>query len=111
MLEIKEVTVIGAGVMGARIAAHICNSGIPTNLMDIVSTKEENRSALAEKAVKVMLKEEPAPFMSKKNAKLLKTGNIEDNIQWLNNCDWVIEAITERSEVKKNLYLLPSRFE
>ena len=71
MSSFNNVTVIGAGVMGARIAAHLCNAGISTNLLDIVPDKNKNKNIISENALKVMLKEEPAPFMSKKASKLL----------------------------------------
>ena len=83
MSSFKNVTVIGAGVMGARIAAHLCNAGISTNLLDIVPDKNKNKNIVSENALKVMLKEEPAPFMSKKASKLLNIGNLEDNLNFI----------------------------
>lgn len=104
MSSFKNVTVIGAGVMGARIAAHLCNAGISTNLLDIVPDKNKNKNIVSENALKVMLKEEPAPFMSKKASKLLNIGNLEDNLNFIEKSDWVIEAIVENLDIKKNLY-------
>ena len=104
MTSINKVTVIGAGVMGARIAAHLCNAGISTNLIDIVPKDNKNRNQISQNALRVMLKEEPAPFMSKRAVKLLTIGNIEDNLDFIKNSDWVIEAIVENLEIKKNLY-------
>lgn len=103
-MEIKKVAVIGAGVMGAGIAAHISNAGIPVVLLDIVPEGADNRSAIAEGAVAKMLKTQPAPFMHKKNARLITTGNIEDNLDLLADCDWIIEAVIERLDIKQNLY-------
>ncbi len=104
MAEIKKAAVIGAGVMGASIAAHITNAGIPVVLLDIVPKDGENRNAIAEGAVAKMLKTDPAPFMSKRNASLVTTGNIEDNLDLLGECDWIVEAIIERLDLKQDLY-------
>ncbi len=104
MAEIKKAAVIGAGVMGAGIAAHITNAGIPVVLLDIVPKDGNNRNAIAEGAVAKMLKTEPAPFMSTRNAKMITTGNIEDNLDLLADCDWIVEAIIERLDIKQDLY-------
>ena len=101
---IKKVCVIGAGTMGAGIAAQIANAGVPVLLLDIVPKDGDNRSAIAEGAVAKMLKTEPAPFMSKRAAKLVETGNIEDDLGKVAECDWVVEAIIERLDIKQNLY-------
>ncbi len=103
-MKIKKVAVIGAGVMGAGIAAHITNAGIPVVLLDIVPEGADNRNMIAEGAVQKMLKVEPAPFMHKRNARLITTGNIEDNLDLLADCDWIIEAVIERLDVKQALY-------
>lgn len=103
-MEINKVAVIGAGVMGAGIAAHITNAGIPVVLLDIVPQGGGNRSAIAEGAVQKMLKTQPAPFMHKRNARLLTTGNIEDHLELLAECDWIIEAVIERLDIKQELY-------
>ena len=63
MATIKKVAVIGAGVMGAAIAAHVANAGVPVLLLDVVAKDNPNRNALAEAAVERMLKMDPAPFM------------------------------------------------
>jgi len=104
MSTIKKVAVIGAGVMGAGIAAHVANAGVPVVLLDIVPKGNANRSAIAESAVEKMLKQDPAPFMSKSAAKLVTTGNIEDHLDLLRDCDWIIEAVLERLDVKHDLY-------
>jgi len=103
-MEIKKVAVIGAGVMGAGIAAHISNAGIPVVLLDIVPEGADNRNVIAEGAVAKMLKTQPAPFMHKKNARLITTGNIEDDLELLADCDWIIEAVIERLDIKQDLY-------
>lgn len=104
MTTIKQVAVIGAGVMGAGIAAHIANSGTPVLLLDIVPEGAKNRNAVAEGAVAKMLKTDPAPFMSKRVAKLITCGNIEDDLDKIAKCDWVIEAVIERLDIKQDLY-------
>ena len=104
MAEIKKVGVIGAGVMGAGIAAHITNAGVPVVLLDIVPEGAENRNALAEDAVKKLLKADPAAFMHERNAKLITTGNIEDHLDRVADCDWIIEAVIEKLDAKHAIY-------
>lgn len=101
---IKKVCVIGGGTMGAGIAAQVANAGVPVLLLDIVPKDGANRNAVAEGAVAKMLKTEPAPFMSKAAAKLVETGNIEDHLEKIAECDWVIEAVIERLDIKQRLY-------
>jgi len=101
--QIKKVCVIGAGVMGAGIAAQAANAGVPVLLLDIVRDPA-NRNAVAEGAVAKMLKTDPAPFMSSKAAKLIEAGNIEDDLGKVADCDWIIEAVVERLDIKHDLY-------
>ncbi|MDF0489591.1 3-hydroxyacyl-CoA dehydrogenase NAD-binding domain-containing protein [Sphingomonas sp. H39-1-10] len=100
---IKKVCVIGAGTMGAGIAAQVANAGIPVLLLDIVRDPAD-RNAVAAGAVAKMLKTEPAPFMSKAAAKLVEVGNIEDDLARVAECDWIVEAIVERLDLKQQLY-------
>lgn len=100
---IKKVCVIGAGTMGAGIAAQVANAGIPVLLLDIVRD-ENDRNAVANGAVAKMLKTSPAPFMNKRAAGLVETGNIEDDLGKVAECDWVVEAIIEKLEIKQELY-------
>jgi 3-hydroxyacyl-CoA dehydrogenase len=105
-MNIEKVAVIGAGVMGASIAAHISNAGIPVYLLDIVpdTTTEgtaKNRNVIAETALQKLLKANPAPLMHKKNARLITTGNIDDHLGLLSEVDWVIEAVIEDLGIKK----------
>ncbi len=102
--EIKKVAVIGAGVMGAAIAAHVANAGVPVLLLDIVPKGATNRNALAEGAVEKMLKTKPAPFMHSSAAKLVTTGNTEDDLAKLADVDWICEAVIENLEIKRDLY-------
>lgn len=100
---IRKVCVIGAGTMGAGIAAQVANAGVPVLLLDIVRDPED-RNSVARGAVERMLKTDPAPFMGKRAAKLVEVGNIEDDLGRIAECDWVVEAIIERLDLKQDLY-------
>ncbi|MGN6122641.1 MAG: 3-hydroxyacyl-CoA dehydrogenase family protein, partial [Sphingomonas oligoaromativorans] len=102
--EIKKVCVIGSGTMGAGIAAQVANAGVPVLLLDIVPKEGSDRDAIAKGAVAKMLKTDPAPFMSKRAAKLVETGNIDDHLDKAGECDWIVEAIVERLDIKQSLY-------
>ena len=104
MMEIKKVAVFGAGVMGAGIAAQIANAGVPVVLLDIAAEDGGNRSAIAEEALGKLLKTDPAPLMHKLGARLITTGNIDDDIGLIADCDWIVEAIIERVDLKQGLY-------
>jgi len=103
-MEIKRAAVIGAGVMGSGIAAHIANAGIPVLLLDIVPKDAADRSMIAKGAIEKMLKADPAPFMSKDAARLVTPGNTEDDLAQLAEVDWIIEAVIEKIEIKHDLY-------
>jgi 3-hydroxyacyl-CoA dehydrogenase len=109
--KVERAAVIGAGVMGAGIAAHLANVGIPTMLLDIVppnaqsSRDHEARSCIAASGIERQLKAKPAPgFYSKRNAALVTPGNIEDDLPRLSSVDLVIEAVFERLDIKRDLY-------
>jgi len=104
MTAIKKVGVIGAGVMGSGIAAHVANAGVPVVLLDIVPQGANDRNALAAGALAKMAKQSPAPFMSSRAQKLVTPGNLEDDLDKLKDCDWICEAIIERVDLKQNLY-------
>jgi 3-hydroxyacyl-CoA dehydrogenase len=103
MSGVSKVCVIGAGTMGAGIAAQVANAGVPVLLLDMV-TEGPDRSVVARKALEKLGKAEPAAFMSKAAAKLVEVGNIEDDLAKVADCDWVIEAIIEKIEAKQALY-------
>ena len=103
-MAIETVAVIGAGVMGAAIAAHVANAGTRVLLLDIVPEGATDRNALAAGAVARMLKADPAPFMGAKAARLVAPGNLEDDLGRLAEADWIIEAVVERLDVKQALY-------
>jgi 3-hydroxyacyl-CoA dehydrogenase len=104
MTKIAKVGVLGSGVMGGAIAAHIANAGVPVLLLDIVPEGVENRNALAEGAVARMVKTSPPPFMHRRNARLITAGNLEDDLDKLADCDWIVEAVLEDPAVKHDLY-------
>ena len=103
-MAIEKAAVIGAGLMGGGIAAHIANAGHDVVLLDIVPAGGGNRNALAEGAVARMLKTEPAPFMAKADARRIATGNIEDHLHLLGDADWIVEAVIERVDAKQAIY-------
>jgi 3-hydroxyacyl-CoA dehydrogenase len=116
--KIQKVAVLGSGVMGSGIAAHLANIGIPTLLLDIVPnelSKEEEAKGLtldskvvknrfAAGALQKLLKQKPAPLSSKKNLALITPGNFEDDLDKLKDVDWIIEVIVEKLEIKKSLF-------
>ena len=103
-MTIKKVAVIGAGVMGSGIAAQIANAGVPVVLLDIVPKDAEDRNVIAKGAIAKMLKVDPAPFMSKRNAKLIEVGNLEDDLEKLSECDWIVEVVLEDLNIKHATY-------
>lgn len=104
MTTIKKIAVIGSGVMGSGIAAHVAASGTPVILLDIVPAGAENRNILSEKAVEKQLSGKPSGFAHPKLVKLVTVGNLEDNLDMLADCDWIIEAVLERIDVKQDVY-------
>ncbi|MDE1916535.1 MAG: 3-hydroxyacyl-CoA dehydrogenase [Sphingomonadales bacterium] len=103
MAAFGKVCVIGAGTMGAGIAAQVANAGVKVLLLDIVRDPAD-RNGVARGAVERLSKANPAAFMSKAAAKLVEVGNTEDDLARVAECDWVIEAIVEKIELKHALY-------
>jgi 3-hydroxyacyl-CoA dehydrogenase len=100
----NNITVIGSGLMGSAIAAHLANAGCKVNLLDITDKKHENKNHLADLALKKLTKIKPSPLTLKSNLKLIKTGNLDENLDVINESEWVIEVIIENLEIKKDLY-------
>lgn len=100
---IKKVAVLGAGVMGAQIAAHCVNAGIETLLFDLAA-KEGPANGLINKAIANLVKLKPAPLGTPETGSLLQARNYEENLPDLLSCDLVIEAIAERLDWKEALY-------
>jgi 3-hydroxyacyl-CoA dehydrogenase len=103
-MNIENIAVIGAGVMGSAIAAQAANAGVPVLLLDIVPKDAADRNAIAANAVKKLLETDPPPLMHPKNARLIAPGNIEDHRDRLAGADWIIEAVVERRDIKQQLY-------
>ena len=99
----KKIAVLGSGVMGSGIAAHIANAGFEVLLLDIVP-KEGGRSSLAEKGIEKQLANKPSGFVHKSRAKLVTCGNMEDDLSKLKECDWIIEVVLEKLSVKQDVY-------
>ena len=95
--KIEKAAVLGAGVMGAQIAGHLANAGIPSLLFDI-------NQELAEKGLETLTTLKPAPLFDKKNTGLVKPCNYDDHMEQLNEADWVLEAVAEKIEIKHKVY-------
>ncbi|HWP58969.1 MAG TPA: 3-hydroxyacyl-CoA dehydrogenase NAD-binding domain-containing protein [Candidatus Acidoferrales bacterium] len=104
MREMTATAVVGAGVMGSAIAAHLANAGFPVVLLDIVPAGATDRNILARRAIERLLKSDPPAFMHRKAASLIRPGNIADNIGSLRESDWIVEAVVEDSAIKRALY-------
>ena len=118
MMRIEKAAVLGAGTMGAQIAAHLANAGVPTLLLDIAPrelTPDEQakglsldsrpvRNRIASAGFEAAKKAKPAAFFTSETAALVSVGNFEDDLAKLKNCDLIIEAVVENLEIKKSLY-------
>ncbi len=118
MQDFKKIAVIGAGVMGSTIAAHLANAGMDVLLLDIVPKElsEEDKKAgltmedkrfrnkFAQMGLERALKSKPAAFYLPEYAKLIEIGNLEDDISKLKECDWIIEVVIENMDIKKQLF-------
>ncbi|MCW8818398.1 MAG: 3-hydroxyacyl-CoA dehydrogenase NAD-binding domain-containing protein [Ignavibacteriaceae bacterium] len=116
--KINEVAVLGSGVMGSRIAAHFANIGCKVYLLDIVPkelNESENkkglslqdpafRNRIANENLQNVLKAKPSPIYRKDFASRITTGNFEDNMNWLSDADWIIEAVVENLDIKKKVF-------
>ncbi len=102
--EIKKVAVLGAGVMGQGIAAHLANAGIPSVLFDIVPQDAEPRTKLAIDGIANAQKLKPAAFYTKKDAAMITPANYEDNAALLAECDMIIEVVIENLNIKKKVF-------
>jgi 3-hydroxyacyl-CoA dehydrogenase len=116
--QIKKAAVLGSGVMGSGIAAHLANIGIPTLLLDIVPrelTKQEEakgltledkqvRNRISATNLQKLVKQKPAPLASKKNLALIEAGNFDDDMERLKDVDWVIEVVVENLKIKQQVF-------
>lgn len=107
---IKKVAVLGSGVMGSRIACHFAGVGVQTMLLDMIpkgmeeSTKPAERNKLVNDALAAAIKSNPSPVYTKDVVKKITTGNFTDNMKDIANCDWVIEVVVERLDIKQQIF-------
>lgn len=101
-MRVTTVGVVGAGAMGSGIAALAASAGLRVVLLDIPGTPD--RSAPAKVGLQKALKAKPAAFMHASAASRVRCGNIEDHLEWLSDCDWIVEAIIELAEPKQQLF-------
>jgi 3-hydroxyacyl-CoA dehydrogenase len=106
---IKKVAVLGSGVMGSRIACHFANIGLQVLLLDIVPEgaspgDQKSRNKIVNDALDFALKSNPSPIYLKAFAKRITTGNFEDDMPKIAECDWVIEVVVERLDIKQKVF-------
>jgi 3-hydroxyacyl-CoA dehydrogenase len=112
MRTISRVGVLGSGVMGGAIAAHLANCGISSIMLDIVpfdASDEEKkdpkvRNSIAAASKAALFKTKPAPLYKTSNAALIEIGNFDDDMEKIADCDWIVEVVTERLEIKKVVF-------
>ena len=104
MKPIRRVAVLGAGTMGSRIAAQFANARIPSLHLDIVLPGAKVRDQAARNGVEAALKGKPGAFFTADAARFITTGNFDDDLSRIRDCDWIIEAVTEDLGVKRALY-------
>lgn len=99
--RIRKVAILGSGVMGSQIAAHCANAGLPVLLLDMKSDTKPN--TIADENVAKLLKMNPAPLAKSEFAVRIKTGNFEDDMAKIADCDWICEVIVERMDIKHKM--------
>src|SRR5256886_3493086 len=118
IIQVKTAAVLGAGTMGAQIAAHLANAGVPTLLLDIppradvsearpsgrATSESVDRNQIARAGFEAAKKSKPAAFFTKDLAALVSVGNFDDDLAKLKDCDLIIEAVVENLEIKRSLY-------
>src|SRR3989344_2320669 len=121
---IKKVAVLGSGIMGSRIACHFANIGCEVVLLDILpkelteaeKTKDLNfdnksvRNRIVNDALQFALRSNPSPIYKKEFSSLISTGNFEDDMPKIGDCDWILEAVIENLDIKKNVYEQVEKF-
>ena len=116
--RIKKVAVLGSGVMGSGIACHFANIGLDVLMLDIVpfDLKDEEkdnpaaRNKIVNGALKAAIKSRPAPLYKNDFASRIKTGNFDDDFEKIEDCDWIIEVVIERLDIKKQIFEKVDRF-
>ncbi|MBS1588509.1 MAG: 3-hydroxyacyl-CoA dehydrogenase family protein, partial [Bacteroidetes bacterium] len=106
--HIRKVAVIGSGVMGSRIACHFAGIGVPVLLLDIAAKQEEgkvfNKNKIVQDALQATLKAKPSALFAKNISKHISIGNLEDDLFRIAECDWIIEVVVERLDVKQKVF-------
>ena len=110
--RIKKVAVLGSGIMGSGIACQFANIGLKVLMLDIVpfDLKEEEkdnpaaRNRIVNSALQTAIKSKPASLYDKKFASRIETGNFDDDFEKISDCDWVIEVVVERLDIKKQVF-------
>jgi len=103
MRTIRRVAVLGAGTMGSRIAAHFANAGVPALLLDIV-VPGPSRNAAAQRGIQNAFQQRPAGFFTDEKMAMVRPGNFEDDLNELADCDWIVEAVVENLDIKRELW-------
>ncbi len=104
MKPLRRVAVLGAGTMGARIAAHFANAGFPVDLLDVVLPDQPNRNAAALAGIENAAKQRPVAFFADSAKALIVPGNFEDDLGRVGRCEWIVEAVAEDLEIKRSLW-------
>ena len=106
--RIKQVAVLGSGVMGSGIACHLANVGLEVLMLDILPQKysdsKTNRNSVAQNALNKAIKSKPAPLYNKQYASRITIGNLEDDFEKINDADWIIEVVLERLDIKQQIF-------
>ncbi|MCG6957965.1 MAG: 3-hydroxyacyl-CoA dehydrogenase/enoyl-CoA hydratase family protein [Gemmatimonadetes bacterium] len=102
--RVGRAAVLGAGVMGAAIAAHLANVGIPTLLLDIPPRDGDDKNALVRSGLERARKSKPASFSSSRGPSFVEVGNFDDDLPRLAECDWIVEAVVENLDIKRSLF-------
>ena len=112
--RIKNVVVLGSGVMGSGIACQLANVGLQVLMLDILpqgtSDKKTNRNSVAQNALNQALKSKPAPLYKKDYASRITVGNIEDDFEKIKDADWIIEVVVERLDIKQQIFEKVEKF-
>ncbi|HYC27844.1 MAG TPA: 3-hydroxyacyl-CoA dehydrogenase NAD-binding domain-containing protein, partial [Chitinophagaceae bacterium] len=114
--SIKKVAVLGSGVMGSRIALHFAGIGVQVLLLDMVpkeaadSASKATRNKLVNDALQAAIKSNPSPVYNKDVIKKVTTGNFDDDMKQISQCDWVIEVVVERLDIKQKIFEQVEKF-
>lgn len=112
MRRIKKIAVLGSGVMGSTIACHFANIGLDVLMLDIVpfdlndeeKKVDAHRNRIVNTALKTAIKSKPAPLYRKSFASRIRTGNFDDDFEQISDCDWIIEVVIERLDIKQQIF-------